>query len=166
MSPQVERGDPPAGAVGAAEGAERGGRVHGGGGAPRQRRAYGRRLPATAGRCPAAAPFLAVSEKGSFWMMVPPACAGPVPSGPGGGAIGPGLGHHAPHCYLHPLRFHRGCQSATGASIQRRIAVGELGQIKYGWLFFLFFLMNRSFFRCYFSSVSVLKLLSPTKFSD
>lgn len=35
MSPQVERGDPQAGAVGAAEGAERGGRVHGSGGAPR-----------------------------------------------------------------------------------------------------------------------------------
>lgn len=49
MSPQVERGDPQAGAVGAAEGAERGGRVHCGGGAPRQRRAYRRCLPAAAG---------------------------------------------------------------------------------------------------------------------
>lgn len=78
----------------------------------------------------------ASEKKGSFRMVVSPACAGPVPPGPGGGAIGPRLGHHAPHRCLHPLRFHRGCQSATGASIQRRIALGELGQIKYRCLFF------------------------------
>lgn len=46
---QVERGDPQAGAVGAAEGAERGGRVHGCGGSFCEGRAHGRGLPAATG---------------------------------------------------------------------------------------------------------------------
>lgn len=99
-------------------------------------------------------------RKGSFWVIVAP-LAGSVPPGPSGGAIGPGLGHHAPHRRLHPLRFHRRCQSSTDASIQKPIATGEVAQNETCWTDVLFFCQIVGF-----SSVSVLKRLSPFKLSD
>lgn len=46
---QVERGDPPAGALGAGDGAERGRRVHSCGGLTCEKRAHRRSLPAATG---------------------------------------------------------------------------------------------------------------------
>lgn len=87
-------------------------------------------------------------QQASVWVTFSP-LAGSVPSGPGGGAVGPRLGHPAPHRHLHPLHFHRRRQSSADASVQRRIAAGLLGQNKTcsPHVLFVFVLINKAFFQ-------------------
>lgn len=127
---QVERGDPTPGALGSADGAERGGRVHSRRGASCQRRSHRRSLPAQTGVVDVRLLYLRfagwvfrlhfLSTEETCWCLVwwlplfnPPPPSGSVPSCPGGGPLRTGLGHHAPRRCLHRLRVHRRRQSPT-----------------------------------------------------